>query len=168
MKKLIFTIFLLAIATNIQAQTTPRDLLLKEISPYSIDDFIRIHEGVIKKNPNKAQSYFELSMVYGIGKNDWVTAIDYCQKGLLIDPDNPDGHLSLGTAYLETNKINDALEEAELLENIGFPDQADTLRLQVVMKIKETGQQIPIKYLEKTNEAFRRIFEKMAKEGEIK
>lgn len=167
MKKIILTIFLLAITTNIQAQTNPKEMLLKEIAPYSLDDFIRIHEGVIKKNPHKAQSYFELSMIYGIGKDDWLTAIDYCRKGLLIDPGNPEGHLSLGTAYLETDKINDALEEAELLENIGFPDQADILRMQVVMKIQKTGQQIPIKYLEKTSEAFRRVLEKIAKEGKM-
>ena len=80
-------------------------------------------ETVVQLNPSHAGAMLELSIVYEKQK-DLVKAIAACQQALLIQPELPDGHRTLGRLYVKLGKQEleqaNAKTEVEALKKLGY------------------------------------------------
>jgi hypothetical protein len=62
---------------------------------------------VVEKSPHKARGYFHLGQAYAA--NDSIRARQLYERGLEIEPDNPDGHTNLGLVLLSQGDPENAL-----------------------------------------------------------
>ncbi|MBI2543047.1 MAG: tetratricopeptide repeat protein [Candidatus Aenigmarchaeota archaeon] len=80
--------------------------LLYEVG--NIEEAVKQNEEILKRDPNFAESWFNLGWIYATSKGNVHKGIEYLQRALGIHPKNPGYLYTLGCFY----QINDTRHEA--------------------------------------------------------
>jgi tetratricopeptide (TPR) repeat protein len=84
----------------------------------------------IQQNPDFAEAYFNLAVLYAKGRRAQET-ITNLQNAIRINPEYVEAHFYLAQVYLATNNSQGLAREYEILRNL---DPATAERLQQLMK----------------------------------
>jgi len=84
------------------------------------DEAISAYKKVIRQNPNDAESLSALGYLFDLqGENPEITTI-FCQQSIDIAPENGLFRYRLGNLYLKRNQLENALEEFQKAEDLGY------------------------------------------------
>jgi len=84
------------------------------------DEAISAYKKVIRQNPNDAESLSALGYLFDLqGENPEITTI-FCQQSIEIAPENGLFRFRLGNLYLKRNQLEDALEQFQKANDLGY------------------------------------------------
>jgi tetratricopeptide (TPR) repeat protein len=98
------------------------------------DEAVSAYKKAIRQNPNDAESLSALGYLFDLqGENPEITAI-FCQQSIDIAPENGLFRYRLGNLYLKTDQLEDALEQFQKADDLGYDSK------EVIKKIKKLMQ----------------------------
>lgn len=84
------------------------------------DEAVSAYKKVIRQNPNDAESLSALGYLFDLqGENPEITTI-FCQQSINIAPENGLFRYRLGNLYLKRNQLEDALEQFQKANDLGY------------------------------------------------
>lgn len=84
------------------------------------DEAVSAYKKAIRKNPNDADSLSALGYLFDLqGENPEITTI-FCQQSIDIAPENGLFRYRLGNLYLKRNQLEDALEQFQKADDLGY------------------------------------------------
>jgi len=84
------------------------------------DEAVSAYKQVIRQNPNDAESLSALGYLFDLqGENPEITTI-FCQQSIDIAPENGLFRYRLGNLYLKRNQLEDALEQFQKADDLGY------------------------------------------------
>ncbi|RLB81493.1 MAG: hypothetical protein DRH24_09050 [Deltaproteobacteria bacterium] len=84
------------------------------------DEAISAYKKVIRQNPNDAESLSALGYLFDLqGENPEITTI-FCQQSIEIAPEKGLFRFRLGNLYLKRNQLEDALEQFQKADDLGY------------------------------------------------
>lgn len=91
------------------------------------DEAVSAYKKVIRQNPNDAESLSALGYLFDLqGENPEITTI-FCQQSIDIAPENGLFRYRLGNLYLKRNKLENALEQFQKADDLGY-DAKDVIQ----------------------------------------
>ena len=97
------------------------------------DEAISAYKKVIRQNPNDAESLSALGYLFDLqGENPEITTI-FCQQSIDIAPENGLFRYRLGNLYLKRNQLEDALEQFQKADDLGYDSKELIEKIQKLM-----------------------------------
>ena len=100
-----------------------------------IDEAVSAYKKVIRQNPNDAESLSALGYLFDLqGENPEITTI-FCQQSIDIAPENGLFRYRLGNLYLKRNQLEDAMEQFQKADDLGYDSKELIEKIQKLIQI---------------------------------
>lgn len=108
-----------------------------------LDHAIDFFNGVVKLNPNSAEAYYYLGIIY-VRKNDAQNGLGFLQRSVGLVPTNAKVRMGLAAAYERFNRLDDAIRQyrAVIQQGTDSPEAVESeknLNLLLIRQYAETG-----------------------------